>query len=178
MTGEFAARTPIAAGLSLLPVMVPLLLVSPLARRIYDRAGPHALVSAGAALLGVGLLWTAALLGTLTYGWLLPGYVLTGIGIALVMTPASTDAMNTAPAAQRGQAQGATQTLRQVGGTVGLAVMGTTVAIVQHGRLAGFARSAVVSAPDRAHLTAAVSTHQGRSHHPSRDSSRPNSRRP
>jgi len=158
---ELLGFRPIAAGLSLLPVMVPLLLVSPLAGRIYDRAGPRALVSAGAALLGVGLLWTAALLGTLTYAWLLPAYVLTGIGIALVMTPALTDAMNAAPAAQRGQAQGVTQTLRQVGGTVGLAVMGTTVAIVQHGRLAGFARSAAVSAPDRAHFTAAVAAAQG-----------------
>jgi EmrB/QacA subfamily drug resistance transporter len=125
---ELLGFKPITAGLSLLPVMVPLLVLSPLAGRLYDRAGPRALVSGGAVLLGAGLLWTAALLGRLSYGWLLPGYVFIGTGIALVMTPASTDAMNTTPAAQRGQAQGVTQTLRQVGGTSGLAVMGTVAA--------------------------------------------------
>jgi hypothetical protein len=77
-------------------------------------------------------MWTATLLARLEYVWLLPGYVIIGAGIALVMTPASTDAMNTAPAALRGQAQGVVQTLRQAGGTVGLAVMGAVVAGIQH----------------------------------------------
>jgi EmrB/QacA subfamily drug resistance transporter len=129
---ELLGFGPIAAGLSLLPVMVPLLLLAPVAGRLYDRIGPRGLVAAGAALLCAGLMWTATLLARLDYVWLLPGYVITGAGIALVMTPASTDAMNTAPAALRGQAQGVVQTLRQAGGTVGLAVMGAAVAGIQH----------------------------------------------
>lgn len=48
---ELLGLRPVTAGLSLLPVMVPLLVLSPLAGRIYDRAGPRALVSGGAALL-------------------------------------------------------------------------------------------------------------------------------
>jgi EmrB/QacA subfamily drug resistance transporter len=128
---ELLGFGPIAAGLSLLPVMVPLLLLAPVAGRLYDRIGPRGLVAAGAVLLCAGLLWAAALLARLEYVWLLPGYVAMGAGIALVTTPASTDAMNTAPAALRGQAQGVVQTLRQAGGTIGLAVMGTAVAGIQ-----------------------------------------------
>jgi MFS family permease len=89
---ELLGFGPIAAGLSLLPVMVPLLLLAPVAGRLYDRIGPRGLVAAGAVLLCAGLLW---------------------------------------PAALRGQAQGVVQTLRQGGGTVGLAVMGTAVAGIQ-----------------------------------------------
>jgi EmrB/QacA subfamily drug resistance transporter len=158
---ELLGFGPIAAGASLLPVMLPVLLFSPLAGRIYDRAGPRTLVTAGAVLLGAGLLWAATLLGTLSYAWLLPGYMSMGIGIALVTTPTYTDAMNTAPAAQRGQAQGVTMTLRQVGGTVGLAIMGTVVATVQHDRLADFARRAGASVADRARVTAAIAAAHG-----------------
>jgi Major Facilitator Superfamily len=159
---EILGFGPVTAGLALLPVMLPLLLLlSPAAGRAYDRLGPRALVAAGAALLGAGLMWTAAHLGTLRYAWLLPGLVLTGIGIALVTTPASTDAMNTAPPAWRGQAQGVIQTLRQMGGTVGLAIMGTVAASIQRARLAVFAYQASASAAGRANVTAILSAAHG-----------------
>jgi EmrB/QacA subfamily drug resistance transporter len=134
---EILGFGPITAGLAMLPVTLPVMLLSPAAGRAYDRLGPRALVAAGAALLGTGTLWTAVLLGTFRYAWLLPGLVLTGIGIGLIMSPASTDALNTAPPAWRGQAQGVIQTLRHMGGTVGLAVMGTVVARTQRARLGG-----------------------------------------
>jgi EmrB/QacA subfamily drug resistance transporter len=134
---EILGFGPITAGLALLPVMLPVTLLSPAAGRAYDRLGPRALVAVGAALLGTGTIWTAGFLGTFRYAWLLPGLVLTGIGIALVMTPASTAAVNTAPPAWRGQAQGVTGTLRLMGGTVGLAVMGTVVARTQRAGVAG-----------------------------------------
>jgi EmrB/QacA subfamily drug resistance transporter len=134
---EILGFGPITAGLALLPVMLPVMLLSPAAGRAYDRFGPRALVAVGAALLGTGTIWTAGLLGTFRYAWLLPGLVLTGIGIALIMTPASTDALNTVPPAWRGQAQGVIQTLRHVGGTVGLAIMGTVVARTQRARFGG-----------------------------------------
>jgi MFS family permease len=123
--------TPIAAGLSLLPVMVPLMLLAPRVGALYDRIGPRALVAIGAALVGASLAWTATVLGKLEYAWLVPAYVVGGAGLALVMTPASTDAMNVAPAGLRAEASGVIQTLRQLGGTVGLAIMGTVVAGVR-----------------------------------------------
>jgi MFS transporter, DHA2 family, multidrug resistance protein len=77
------------------------------------------------------------------------------------MTPASTDAMNVAPPAMRGQASGVTHTLRQVGGTVGLAIMGTALATVQHDRLTAFADRARLGAAQREHVRAVLAAAHG-----------------
>lgn len=129
--------SPIEAGLSLLPLTLPLLFLAPLAGRAYDRIGPRGLVAGGALLVGAGLIWSAAVLDELSFSWLVPGYLAIGVGLAAVMTPASTDCMNTAPAKLRGEASGVMQTVRQVGGTVGLAIMGTIIAHVEAGEPGG-----------------------------------------
>lgn len=126
---------PITAGLSLLPLTIPLLLLSVPTGRLYDRIGPRVPVTAGALLLGLALIWTAVVLDQLDYAWLVPGYVLMGVGLALMITPTTTDALNAADPALRGQASGVVQTMRQVGGTVGIAILGTIVANVQHNRV-------------------------------------------
>ncbi|HWV86526.1 MAG TPA: DHA2 family efflux MFS transporter permease subunit [Capillimicrobium sp.] len=137
---------PITAGLSLLPLTIPLLLLAPATGKLYDRIGPRAPVAAGAFLVGVAFAWSAAVLHELSYGWIVPGYVLMGIGLALVMTPASTDAMNVADPALRGQASGVIQTMRQVGGTIGIAVLGTIISNVQHTQVSDW----VAADPSRA----------------------------
>jgi EmrB/QacA subfamily drug resistance transporter len=130
--------SPVETGFGLLPLTIPLLVAAPLGGRIYDRAGPRMLVSAGCLAAGVGLLWTAAVLHELAYGWLVPGFVALGLGIGFVMSPTNTDAISSAPAHLRGQASGVIQTVRQVGGSVGLAIVGAIVAGVQHDRLQDF----------------------------------------
>ena len=61
---------------------------------------------------------------------MLPGLVLQGFGIAFVMSPTNTDALSRAPAKLRGAASGTVNTSRQLGGTVGLAAIGTIIATV------------------------------------------------
>ena len=153
--------TPIEAGLSLLPLTLPLLLLAPRAGRIYDRVGPRVLVAAGAGLLGGSLVWAGLVLDQLDYWWLVPAYIVSGLGLALVMTPASTDAMNTAPSALRGEASGVMQTMRQVGGTVGLAIMGTVAATIQSNQLDDFADQAGASPAQREQFERALSEAQG-----------------
>src|SRR5262245_49113581 len=152
---------PIGAGLSLLPITIPLLLLAPRAGRIYDRVGPRVLVAAGAGLIGASFICIALLLDQLDYAWLVAPYAVAGVGLALVMTPASTDAMNAAPAALRGEASGVMQTMRQVGGTIGLAVMGTVVATVQSNHLADFVAGTGGSPADQELLERALSETQG-----------------
>jgi EmrB/QacA subfamily drug resistance transporter len=126
---------PITAGLSLLPLTIPLLLLSVPTGRLYDRIGPRLPVTLGAVLLGVSLFWSALVLTRFDYAWLVPGYVVMGIGLALMITPTTTDALNAADPALRGQASGVVQTMRQVGGTIGIAILGTIVANVEHNRV-------------------------------------------
>jgi predicted MFS family arabinose efflux permease len=126
--------SPITAGLALLPLTIPVLLVAPFAGRIYDRVGPRWLVASGALLIGASFIWGAIVLDQISYAWIWPGYVALGAGIGLVMTPAMTDALNSAAPALRGQASGVLQTVRQIGGTVGLAIMGTIVVSITNDR--------------------------------------------
>jgi predicted MFS family arabinose efflux permease len=128
----------VEAGLSLLALTLPLLVVAPRAGALYDRLGPRLLVGTGSTLVAASLVWCGAILDKLSYAWLAPGYVVMGIGVGLVMGPANTDAMNSAPRALRGQASGVVQTVRQVGGTIGLAIMGTIVVNIQHSKLEDF----------------------------------------
>lgn len=124
--------------MALLPLAIPVLIAAPLAGRLYDRIGPRVPVTVGMLLVGASLFWIAVEQHDFSYGLLVPGYIVAGVGIALVMSPSNTDAMNAAPSDLRGQASGVVQTVRQVGGTVGLAVVGTIVANVQHDRLNDF----------------------------------------
>src|SRR5690606_22219063 len=92
----------------------------------------------GAALVAFGLGWMGVWVHDQSYPVLLPGYIALGVGIGLVMTPANTDAMNATPVAMRGESSGVIQTIRQQGGSLELAVMGTDVANVQSSKIVGF----------------------------------------
>ncbi|MDA0184031.1 MFS transporter [Solirubrobacter phytolaccae] len=139
----------IAAGLSLLPLTVPLLIVAPLAGRLYDRHGPRLLLAGGTALMGLSLLWLAVMLHTHSFGWIAPGYVGVGVALGLAISPAATDALAAAGREERGEASGVSQMSRQLGGAVGMAVLGAIVG-------ARSSPAAVTTATADAYLVAAV----------------------
>jgi fucose permease len=97
-------------------------------------------VLTGLAIATTGLaMWTLAL-PYLTYTLQLPGMLLTGFGIGLIISPTNTDALGRVPAADRSQASGLVQTMRQLGGTLGVAVIGAVIAAADD--LPGVQRSA------------------------------------
>jgi EmrB/QacA subfamily drug resistance transporter len=120
----------IRAGAAMLPLTLPLLFTAPVAGRFYDRVGPRPLLVAGSLLISLGLAWLALHLPRHEYGWLIPGYAVMGIGIGMTISPATTDALAAAAASERSQASGIVQTVRQVGGVIGVAVLGAIVAHV------------------------------------------------
>ena len=119
--------SPIEAGLALLPMTIPLLILAPRVGKLYDRVGPRGLVAGGCVAAAAGFAASAALVVDLDYWRLAPGYVALGAGIAFIMTPSNTDGMNAAPANLRGQASGLLQSVRQVGGTLGIAALSTVI---------------------------------------------------
>ena len=118
---------PMRAGIALLPMLVPVLLVIHVAGRLYDRFGVRrpTVIGTMLATAGMGLLTLAA--PTLAYPLLAVGMVLLGTGIGFVMSPTNVDAMQRAGPERRAQASGLVQTLRQVGGTLGVAVVGSAI---------------------------------------------------
>ena len=103
------------------------IVIAPIAGRQTDRIGPRPLITAGLALVAVSLVWQSFLTPTSGFGFLLPGFVLMGIGIALVMSPMTTAAMNAVDRSKAGVASGILSMNRTVGGTLGVAVLGTFI---------------------------------------------------
>jgi len=111
------------AGAATLPATIMLFLVAPRAGKAYDRIGARPLLSSGSFVVAVGFLWLAAVLQLQSYIWMVPAYLIAGVGVGLTMSPALTDAMNAAPADQQGEAAGIIGTVQQLGGTMGTAVI-------------------------------------------------------
>ncbi len=119
--------SPVDTGLALLILVVPAVVVSQAAGRIFDRVGVKPLAVAGSLLITLAFLSHALFLAREAFAWTIPGMLLFGAGAGLVLTPANTDGLSRVPADRRGQASGLLQTFRQVGSTLGLAVIGTIV---------------------------------------------------
>jgi len=119
--------SPLEAGIRFLPTTLMVIVIAPIAGRQTDRIGPRPLITAGLALVAVSLVWQSFLTPTSGFGFLLPGFVLMGIGIALVMSPMTTAAMNAVDRSKAGVASGILAMNRMVGGTLGVAVLGTFI---------------------------------------------------
>ena len=115
------------AGLYLLVFFGGFAAGSQLGGRILDSRGARAAVLPGCALAAVGFFLWAGSLTDFDLGdhWIY--MVMAGAGVGLILGPASTDAVNRAPRTSYGEATGITQTLRNFGGSLGLAVLGTVL---------------------------------------------------
>lgn len=116
---------PLDSGLSLLPVILANVFIARFAGALLDRYGAKTPATIGTFLGLIGMaLWTGAL-STLELTWQVPGMILLGLGIGLVIIPVNTDALSRTPARLRGQASGVIATVRQLGGALGIAIVGT-----------------------------------------------------
>jgi EmrB/QacA subfamily drug resistance transporter len=119
----------IEAGVRFLPSTLMIVLIAPLAGRLTDRIGPRPLMVAGMTLTTIALFLQTRIDVDTGYGLLLPAFIVMGIGMALVMSPMSTAAMNAVEPHKAGVASGILSMSRMVGGTFGVAALG---ALFQH----------------------------------------------
>jgi EmrB/QacA subfamily drug resistance transporter len=133
------------AGLYTLPLAVMTLLLAPLSGWITGRQGPRLpLLAAGVAMTVGGLLLTGLTPAT-PVGWLMIAYLTFGIGSGLVNPPITNTAVSGMPRAQAGVAAAVASTSRQVGQSLGVAVVGAAVTSALHGPLrAGFTEASHV----------------------------------
>jgi len=118
----------IQTGATFLPMTVLIILVAPWAGRFSDRIGPRWLMTAGMLLVTSSLLLFAQLDAGSTFWAILPGLITGGCGMALAMTPTTAAAMGSVPVAKAGVGSAVINSMRQVGGSLGIAVMGAVVA--------------------------------------------------
>src|SRR3954451_14199089 len=118
----------IQAGASFLPWTVLIILLAPQAGRLSDRIGPKPFVSGGMVVL-TGALILFARMGLHESFWsLLPGMLLGGVGMSLAMAPTTAAAMSSVPPDKAGVGSAVLNSMRQVGGSLGIAIMGAIVA--------------------------------------------------
>jgi EmrB/QacA subfamily drug resistance transporter len=124
---QILGYSPVQAGAIFLPMTVLIIFVAPIAGRLSDRVGSRWLMAAGLTLVG-GSLVLFSRLGVDSGFWdLLPGLVIGGFGMASVMTPMTAAAMGSVPVDKAGVSSGVLNTFRQIGGALGIAVMGAVL---------------------------------------------------
>jgi EmrB/QacA subfamily drug resistance transporter len=151
--------SPIEAGLSFLPMTGAIVVASTFAGRMAQRFGPGKLLVAGMTLIGIGMLVFTRISPTGSYAGdvLVPGVVTTA-GIGLAFVPATIAAVAGVARSDAGLAGGLVNTSRQVGGSIGLAVLATvatqrTDALARSG---GVDASALTAGYHRAFLVGAL----------------------
>jgi EmrB/QacA subfamily drug resistance transporter len=115
--------SPAAAGLALIPATVPIIVVAPLAGRWFDRVGGRAPLTVGFLLLAVSSFALALGFSAETLIALVPGLVLQGIALGIVLTVNDPTGINAVPEKDRGQASGVVDTSEQLGGAMGIAFL-------------------------------------------------------
>jgi EmrB/QacA subfamily drug resistance transporter len=115
---------PLDSGIRILPWTAVTVIVAPIAGWASGRIGARPIVVAGMALMAAGLAWNAALLSpTVRYASIVPAFVISGAGMGLFIAPISNVVLSAVPREEEGKASGANNTIRELGGVFGIAVL-------------------------------------------------------
>ncbi|HKB94272.1 MAG TPA: MFS transporter [Gaiellaceae bacterium] len=120
--------SPVHAGAVFVPMTVLIVMAAPLAGRMTDLIGPRWPIAFGMVLLAIALELFSRLGMHAGFTALLPGMLVGGVGMGAAMGPMTVAALSAVSVDDAGVASGVVTTARQVGGTLGIAVMGAIVA--------------------------------------------------
>ncbi|MDX6423941.1 MAG: hypothetical protein QOI67_1412, partial [Gaiellaceae bacterium] len=118
----------VRAGLAFLPMTVLIVFIAPLAGRLSDRIGSRWLLTTGMVVVAMQLLYLSRIGVGSSYLSIAPGIVLGGIGMSLVMSPATAAALSGVSVDKAGVGSAVVNTSRQLGGSLGIALLGAIVA--------------------------------------------------
>src|SRR3954462_3188378 len=116
--------SPLQSGLRILPWTAMPMLVAPIAGAVSDRIGGQRLMAAGLALQAIGLGWIAAVTTpTVAYVEFVGPFLISGVGMALFFAPVANVILSSVNREEEGQASGANNAIRELGGVFGVAVL-------------------------------------------------------
>jgi EmrB/QacA subfamily drug resistance transporter len=121
--------SPLQAGLRVLPWTAMPIFVAPIAGALSDRIGGHRIMGVGLTLQAIGLGWIAAVsTPTVPYADLVAPFILSGVGMALFFAPVANVVLSAVRREEEGQASGANNAVRELGGVFGVAVLAAVFA--------------------------------------------------
>ena len=121
--------SPLQAGLRILPWTAMPIFIAPIAGAWSDRIGGQRLMAAGLTLQAVGLAWIATVSSpTMPYADVVAPFFISGIGMALFFAPVANVVLSSVRPEEEGQASGANNAIRELGGVFGVAVLASIFA--------------------------------------------------
>jgi predicted MFS family arabinose efflux permease len=140
---------PLSTGIRLLPVASFVAVASILGAKLAVRVGTKLVVAVGLLLMGVFYLWVTTTSSTTGYGTIAAQMVILGTGMGLTSAPATEAIMGVVPTAKAGMGSAMNDTTRLLGGTLGVAVMGSVYASLYASRLTSLLPAGLPSAAVR-----------------------------
>jgi len=150
--------TPLQAGVRMLPTAGAMAVIAPLSSIAVRRAGTKLTIATGLLLVGTGLWQTSYATASWTFTGILPGLIATGVGAALVIPAVSGSVMSSLPREHTGVGSATNGVFIQVGGALGVAVVGSLLSTrYQDQMIAALARAPVpVPRPIGATITGSI----------------------
>jgi EmrB/QacA subfamily drug resistance transporter len=122
---------PLASGLRILPWTLAPIFIAPLAGAMSDRIDPKRIIGTGLAMQAIALAWIAAVsTPTTPYTHLVIPFAMAGVGMALFFAPIANVVLSAVRPEEEGQASGANNAIRELGGVFGVAVLASVFARV------------------------------------------------
>jgi EmrB/QacA subfamily drug resistance transporter len=116
--------SPLGSGLRILPWTAMPMIVAPIAGALSDKLPPHRIIGTGLALQAAGLAWIAAVsTPTTPYIDLVLPFAISGIGMGMFFAPIANLVLSSVRGEEEGQASGANNAVRELGGVFGVAIL-------------------------------------------------------
>jgi EmrB/QacA subfamily drug resistance transporter len=142
--------SPMVAGAALIPLAGAMMIVSPNTAKLTKRLGTKIPVAAGMATVALALALMSRITISTSYWFVALVLLILGIGIATAMSPATESIMGSLPLGKAGVGSAMNDTTRQVGGALGVAVLGSLTAAAYHQQIAS-TKSVAALPPAAAH---------------------------
>jgi MFS family permease len=121
--------SPFGAGLRILPWTLAPMFIAPVAGALSDRISPRLIIGTGLALQAIALAWIGLVsTPTVPYSELIGPFVVAGVGMALFFAPVANVVLSSVRPIEEGQASGANNAIRELGGVFGVAVLASVFA--------------------------------------------------
>ena len=126
----------LSTGVRFVPMAMVMMIVAPSSARLVERIGTKAVVATGLTVNGISLVLGSFLTPDGGYGPMLAVLLIMAVGMGLTMAPATESIMGSLPLGKAGVGSAVNDTTRQVGGALGVAVIGSTLSSVYGAKMA------------------------------------------